>query len=219
MEGRAGAWCGHVDRIGWLNILWLLAEWTIARRRGVSIFKRDTGAHMQPFRQSVTGIDCVTSNDIEYLWQVYKRASGADMIMMREYAHGVLRKEAVLRIGQRDLRREEVKTDKALRSEEKRAAAKVINSSFLAPLESLHLWEAEYVDSHSIKLIFRQISMSRSWVKPLGQERQSTRAITAMTSCAICSWASSFPLQRPARRLLKANLPLLSRMKNSTSRC
>jgi hypothetical protein len=47
------------------------------------------------------------------------------MMLMREYSHGVLRKEAVLRVGQVDLRRKEVKTDKALRSEERRAAAKV----------------------------------------------------------------------------------------------
>ena len=57
--------------------------------------------------------------------QVYKPASGADIVFMRVYARGVLKKEAVLRVGQIDLRRKEVKGDRALQKQEKRAAAKV----------------------------------------------------------------------------------------------
>lgn len=57
---------------------------------------------------------------------MYKPASGADVITMRDYAKGVLRKENVLRIGQVDHHKNEVKADRGLRSEEKRATAKVI---------------------------------------------------------------------------------------------
>lgn len=57
--------------------------------------------------------------------QVYKPASAADVITMREYADGVLRKENVLRIGHVDHHKNEVKADRTLRSEEKRASAKV----------------------------------------------------------------------------------------------
>lgn len=57
--------------------------------------------------------------------QVYKPATGADVITMRDYAGGVLRRENVLRIGQVDHHKNEVKADRALRSEEKRANAKV----------------------------------------------------------------------------------------------
>lgn len=57
--------------------------------------------------------------------QVYKPASGADVITMRDYAEGVLRKENVLRIGHVDHHKNEVKADRTLRSEEKRASAKV----------------------------------------------------------------------------------------------
>ena len=57
---------------------------------------------------------------------MYKPASGADVITMRDYTEGVLRRENVLRIGQVDHHKNEVKADRALRSEEKRASGKVI---------------------------------------------------------------------------------------------
>lgn len=57
--------------------------------------------------------------------------------MMREYAHGVLKKESVLRVGRIDVRRKEVKADRALRAEEKRAAAKVRSHGSLQPLMSM----------------------------------------------------------------------------------
>lgn len=80
---------------------------------------------------------------------MYKPASGADVITMREYAEGVLRRENVLRIGQVDHHKNEVKADRALRSEEKRASAKVSGHSLLLQNILLHFpgpsIEASYV--------------------------------------------------------------------------
>ncbi len=89
---------------------------------------------------------------------MYKPASGVDIILMREYARGVLRKEAVLRVGQIDLRRKEVKTDKVLRSEEKRAAAKVRHEKVSALLDVQH--EESYMKT-STGLIERKVHVMR----------------------------------------------------------
>lgn len=67
--------------------------------------------------------------------QVYKPASGADVITMRDYANGVLRKENVLRIGQVDHHKNEVKGDRTLRAEDKRTAK--VRSVSLAAIPNL----------------------------------------------------------------------------------
>ncbi|BDA48811.1 probable phosphatidylinositol 4-phosphate 5-kinase 1 [Coccomyxa sp. Obi] len=74
---------------------------------------------------------------------VYKPASGADVITMRDYAEGVLRKENVLRIGQVDHHKNEVKADRALRSEEKRANAKELNKQ-ARPGETIYKGHRSY---------------------------------------------------------------------------
>ncbi|CAL8463327.1 g2861 [Coccomyxa elongata] len=74
---------------------------------------------------------------------VYKPASGADVITMRDYAQGVLRKENVLRIGQVDHHKNEVKADRALRSEEKRATAKELNKQ-ARPGETIYKGHRSY---------------------------------------------------------------------------
>ena len=63
--------------------------------------------------------------------QVFKPAGSADVLMMREYARGALKADSVLRVGRLDVRRKEVKADRALRAGAKRAAAKARPAALL----------------------------------------------------------------------------------------
>ena len=62
-------------------------------------------------------------------WQVYKPATAdnqrAEVMFMREYNHGKLVKETVLRVKDYDYHRKELKRDQRARKSEKRQAARV----------------------------------------------------------------------------------------------
>ena len=110
-------------------------------------------------------------------WQVYKPATAdnqrAEVMFMREYNHGKLVKETVLRVKDFDYHRKELKRDQRARKSEKRQAARVGSQSLGLCSLSLRLLVLEICSS--------TIQHCRRCWRPLDRARPSTRGTAAMT--------------------------------------